>query len=104
MAGMNATEYKIQAKSAEYILCPANAIEDAFYRRNPGNPYRLETIDGAEHSVVFLCTWFNRGTMYDDELEATCQKYYGMTFEGIRSMWIGRLCRVDDYWHLIKLD
>ena len=104
MAEMNVMEYKIQAKSAEYILCPANAIEDDFYKRKDHSPFLLQTVDGVKHSVVFLCTWFNRGTMYDDELEATCQRYYGMTFEGIRSMWIGRLGRVDDYWHLIKLN
>ena len=104
MAEMNAIEYKIQAKSAEYILCPANAIEDAFYKRNPDNPYCLETVDGAENIATFICSWCNRDCVYDDELEAVCQKYYGMTFEAIRSMWIGRLGRVDDYWHLIKLN
>ena len=98
-----AESYGINAKSAEYILCPANAIADAFYKRNPDNPYRLKTVDGAEHIATFVCTWCNRDCTYDEELEATCQKYYGMTFEGIRSMWIGRLGRVDDYWHLIKL-
>ena len=101
---MNAKEYKIQAKSAEYILCPANAIEDAFYKRKADDTFLLQTVDGAKHEVVFLCTWFNHGSVYDDELEAACQRYYGMTFEGIRSMWIGRLGHVDDYWHLIKLN
>lgn len=104
MAEMNVRKYKIQAKSAEYILCPANAIEDAFYKRKADSPFLLKTADGAKHSVVFLCTWFNHGSVYDEELEAACQRYYGMTFEGIRSIWIGRLGRVDDFWHLIKLD
>lgn len=104
MAEMNVRRYKIRAKSAEYILCPANAIEGDFYKRNPDDPFLLQTVDGAEHNATFICSWCNRDCAYDEELEAVCQKYYGMTFESIRSMWIGRLGRVDDYWHLIKLD
>lgn len=104
-AGMWTTaQYRIKAKSADFIFCPANAIEDGFYNRNSYVLPELVTNDGHVHKCQFIGTWNNRGGVYDEEFENICQDKYGMPFLSVRSMWIGRLGRVDDFWHLIKLD
>ena len=97
-------QYYIQAKSSEWILCPANAIAREFYTRAPNIEPELVTNDGVIHKCQFVSTWNNRDGVYEDEFECVCQRLYNMSFESIRSMWIGRLGRLDDYWHLIKLD
>lgn len=84
---------RINAKFAEYLLAPANGIQNE----------ELETMDGIRCRPEFQATWNNAGGSYDDELEGVCQKYYGCTFQSIRSIWIGRLGYVSDFWHLVKL-
>lgn len=97
-------QYRIQAKPAEYILCPANAIEHVFYNRGQNIIPELVTADGSVHKCTFIGTWNNSGGIYEDELDGVCQRKYGVPFVSIRSVWIGRLGKIDDYWHLIKLD
>lgn len=99
-----AVKYSIQAKSAEYVFCPANAIEPEFYRRNPYTPFRMVTTDGIVNDATFIETWYDRAGVFTDEFDSVCQRYYGMNFESIKSIWIGRLGTLDDYWHLIKLE
>jgi len=97
-------QYRIESKSAEYVFCPANAIENGFYTRDACILPELVTSDGVVHRCQFVGTWNNRGGVYEDEFENICQRRYRMSFVSIRSMWIGRLGHVDDFWHLIKLD
>ena len=97
-------QYHIQAKSSEYIFCPGNAIQQDFYTRRPEVVPEFVTVDGVSHRVEFIGTWNNVNSEYDDEFDSVCQKYYGMPFEAIRSMWIGRLSKLDSFWHLVKLD
>ena len=97
-------QYRIHAKSAEFVFCPANAIENGFYTRDSYVTPELVATDGVAHKATFIGTWNNRGGVYEEEFENICQKYYGLPFVSIRSMWIGRLDKLDDYWHLIKLD
>ena len=96
--------YYINAKSAEYVFCPANAIEYEFYHRDPYVIPELVTTDGVAHKAEFIGTWNNVGDVYEDEFENICKMYYGAPFMSIKSVWIGRLGKLDDYWHLIKLD
>lgn len=97
-------QYSIMAKPTEYIFCPANAIDEQFYHRDSYIIPELVTTDGVAHRATFIGTWNNRGGVYEDEFENICQKRYGVPFMNIRSMWIGRLDKLDDYWHLIKLE
>lgn len=97
-------QYYIQAKSAEYVFCPANAIDSEFYHRDSYVIPEFVTTDGVAHRPTFIGTWNNRGGLYQDEFERICQRYYGTSFVAIRSIWIGRLDKLDDFWHLIKLD
>ena len=99
-----ARQYRIQAKSSEFVFCPANAIEHEFYLRNQNIIPELVSSDGIVHRCTFVGTWNNAGGIYEDEFENICQSRYGMPFVSIRSMWIGRIGRIDDYWHLIKLE
>lgn len=96
--------YRIQAKASEYILCPANAIEHDFYVRNQNILPQLGTTDGSVHEARFESTWNNANGAYDEELDRLCQRMFRVPFVSVRSMWIGRLGRIDDYWHLIKLE
>ena len=97
-------QYRILARSADYVFCPANAIEDEFYHRGQNVIPELVSTDGVIHKPTFIGTWNNTGGVYEDEFEDICQRRYQMPFVSIRSMWIGRLGRLDNYWHLIKLD
>lgn len=84
---------KIRAKFAEKLLVPANGIEFG----------EVETSDGIKCRTEFQATWNNADGMFDDELENICQREYGCSFQAIKSIWISRLTKVSDYWHLVKL-
>ena len=84
---------KIQSKFVEYLLVPANGIEFG----------EVETIDGVQCRTEFQATWNNGNGFFDDELESLCQDRYGCSFSSIKSIWFGRLGRLSDYWHLVKL-
>lgn len=84
---------RINAKFAEYLLVPANGI--AFGE--------VETTDGIMCRTEFQATWNNADGSFDDELDGICQREYKCSFQSIRSIWIGRLGYVSDFWHLVKL-
>ena len=84
----------IQSKYTEYLLAPANAI---------GREDIVVTTDGIRCKLVYQSTWNNEGGRFDDQLEDVCQKYYGCPFSTIRSIWMGRLNYLSDYWHLVKM-
>lgn len=84
---------KIQSKFVERLLGPANGIVFG----------EVETADGIMCGTEFLATWNNADGMFDDELDGICQREYGCSFKTIKSIWIGRLGCVSDYWHLVKL-
>ena len=52
----------------------------------------------------FQTTWNNKGGAFEEELEQVSMVRFGVPFQSIRSIWIGRLGHIDDYWHLIKLE
>lgn len=84
---------KINAKFADKLLVPANGICRG----------EVETADGVMCRTEFQATWNNTGGMFDDELDSICQREYKCSFQAIKSIWIGRLGQLSDYWHLVKL-
>jgi hypothetical protein len=97
-------KYRINTKFAEEVFVPANSIEDAFYGRTPREDIVLVTKDGYEVKPTFLRTSNNKTGLFDEDFDKYCQEHFGMTFEYCRKIWFGRLGRVDDYWHFIKLE
>lgn len=61
------------------------------------------TKDDVPVKPQFLITWNNRDGKYDNELDSISQSHFSVPFSALRSVWISRLGRVDDYWHFIKL-
>ena len=96
--------YDLGAKFAEWVFCPADAIDGRFYHRAPNTDIRFRTTDGVIANPCFEGTWNNTDGMYDEEFERICQDKYGRPFMNIRSIWVSRLGKVDDYWHLIRLE
>ena len=97
--------YRIKAKFAPDVFLPSNAIDNSFWKRTSNNKnYRFITTDGHTCRVEFICTSNNSDGEYDDYFDDFCQRKFGIPYIAIRSMWIGRLDRVDSYWHWIKLE
>jgi hypothetical protein len=39
-----------------------------------------------------------------ERLECECQSLYGMSFERVRNIWVGRLNRTDlDVWYIVEM-
>ena len=86
---------KIQSKYNEFVLMPSNAIAP--------NSFECETMDGIICRIEYQTTWNNSDGEYDAELEEECQKRYGCSFAAIRSIWMGRIGKIDGFWHLVKM-
>lgn len=88
---------KIASKYTETLIAPWNAFV--------GFPAgECETIDGVRCTCKAVCTWNNADGGFDEEIDYLCQKYYGCSFQAIKSIWIGRLGRVSNVWHMVKLN
>lgn len=97
--------YKVSAKFADDIFCPSNAIEARFWNRHPSPIVDIQftTTDGRLCVPEFQATWNNSDGRYDEEFDNFCQRKFGLSYKALRSVWIGRLGRCDNYWHWIKL-
>lgn len=88
---------RILCKFSEYLIAPQNAL-------SKGVIGEYETLDNV-HCRAFLHTvWNNESGEFDDELEDICQAYYGCSFSLIKSIWISRLGKISNFWHLVKLE
>ena len=87
---------KIKCKFAEWVLAPANAF-------GPAIAGEYQTEDGRLCQVMVHTVWNNTEGIFDNELDELCQEKFGFPFKTIRSVWISRLDRVDNYWHLVKM-
>ena len=63
---------------------------------------RCESSDGVQCDVVA------RAAMSDeagyDRLEHECMSLYGMSFDKVKNIWIGRLGRADlDVWYIVEM-
>lgn len=96
--------YRIEAKFSEKVLLPANAIEADFFKGQSQEYYRFITADGQECKGRFAAAWNNEDGRYDERLDMVCQRSWAVPFASMRSMWIGRLGKVDDLWYIINLE
>lgn len=88
----------IKAKYTDKILIPDFALP-----RGLKEGAQLETMDGVSCLAHFLSTWDNTDGRYDEELDGLCQRQWGVPFQAIRSVWIGRINNIDSLWHYIEL-
>lgn len=96
-----AGEFKIFCNFADEALVPHEAFERKFFERcTPFTDQSFITNDGVKCNVEFIGTW---AMVKDGELDHTCESRWGCKFSAVRSMWIDRLMRVGDTWHLIRM-
>lgn len=96
--------FRVQARGADALLLPRNAVEDAFWTRRAEVDALFETLDGKRSRPRFVAAWNNKGGEYDGELDRVCRERFGFPFVNIRSMWNSRLGFVDDYWFLVETE
>lgn len=97
--------YSIRANFAEDIFCPANAIEQGFFKRQRGTPEpRFVTADGVRCIPTFASCTNNKDGTFTGEFEDFCQRFFSLSFESLWQMWYQRLGYCDDYWYWIKLE
>lgn len=90
--------YPIKARFADKILAPDLALP-----RLAPEGVALMTSDGVACVAHFLSTWDNTDGRYDEELDGLCQRQWGVPFQVIRSVWIGRINNIGSLWHYIEL-
>ena len=96
--------YSIAAGYASDILIPRNGIErDLFTDKIGEDGIYFSTNDGKVAKATFVSVWVNTDGMFDDELQMICQRFFGLDFGYIRSVWVARLGNVEDIWYHIKL-
>lgn len=76
---------------------PANAVGRAY----PTDEF--VTLDNVRCHLEFHSTCNNQDGMFDDRLDQECLRLYGCHFDTIKSIWISRLGRLDDYWHTVRM-
>lgn len=86
---------QIQCKYTPKLLAPRNAFDSL------SGDY--QTTDGKVCSIDFLACWKNTDGQMDADLDACCHNVLGCSFNTIRSIWIGRLGQIDEFWYLIRL-
>ena len=101
---MDNIRYRIESKFADVILLPSNAIESDFWTSEKGVKATFITSDDVICKARWLCTWRNFEGSYDDLLDSICTARWNAPFVTIRSLWLSRLGKVDEFWHLIKLE
>ena len=86
----------IKAKYAEWVLVPKeglSGIESGDYR----------TLDGKICHADLISVWDNRSGRYDEQLDHVCQKYLGISFSYVKSIWSERCWEIEGYWYLLNL-
>lgn len=86
----------IKSKYTELLIAPTNAFPG-------GMGAEYVTTDGVAVRVEPHTTWKNDDGSYDDELDKLCQSLYDCSFRFIKSIWVGRLGEVSNYWNCVKL-
>lgn len=95
-------KYRISARFVGEALIPALALDCDFKGDNKDASF--VTSDGVTVKLVFLSTMNNAQDFCEELLEHYCRTKYGMSFRRIEDMWSDRLGRLDDWWHVIKME
>lgn len=97
--------YRIQAKFASDVFFPSNAVEERFWKRdwNVNADIRFQTMDGKICVPKFISTTNNKDGWADERFDDFCQRMFNISFRQMRSLWFGRLGKLDYYWHWVKL-
>jgi len=95
---------KLSCRFAPEVLVPSNAIDGSFFLGAPADRYIFTTMDGHKCLGTFLASWKNSEDGHNDELQDFCMERFKCGFGTIRAIMASRLGKVEDYWHLIKLE
>lgn len=97
--------YRIQAKFAPDVFFPSNAVEERFWKRtySDNTEVRFVTMDGKTCIPKFISTTNNKDGWADERFDDFCQRMFNISFRQMRSLWFGRLGKLDYYWHWVKL-
>lgn len=95
-------KYRISARFVEEALIPAEALDCDFKGDNKDAIFI--TNDGITVRLVFLSTMNNAKDFCEDRLEYYCRGKYGMSFRQFENRWADRLGRLEDWWHIIKME
>ena len=71
-------------------------------------PYPVVETGQCESSDGVLCDVEAKAAMSEEfereRLECECQSLYGISFERVRNIWVGRLSRTDlDVWYIVEM-
>lgn len=71
-------------------------------------PYPVVETGQCESSDGVLCDVIAKAALSEgsekERLECECQSLYGMSFERVRNIWVGRLNRTDlDVWYIVEM-
>lgn len=95
--------YQINCKFANFVLIPKNGISPSFFNKDPKVTARFETSDKIVCDWEAVAVYDNSDERYSDELDFFCQGHWSMSFDAVKSIWIGRLGCADSYWYILKL-
>lgn len=93
--------YRISARFVDEALVPARALDCDYHGDN--DEAEFVTTDGVVVKLKFICTMNNADDWCRDSLEAYCEINYKRPFDQIEYMWVDKLGRLDDWWHVVKM-
>ncbi len=85
----------LNCRYTERVIIPGNGISTG--------DLDGATADGKRVKLRFIGTWNNEEGRFDDELDGICLQFWGVPFMTMRSIWISRLGRVSDFWHIVEM-
>lgn len=86
---------RIDCRFAERVIVPSNGIN--------ATDKEVSTSDGQKVKLKFIGTWNNEEGRFNDELDDICLRFWGVPFITMRSIWVSRLGRVSDFWHIVEM-
>lgn len=89
---------EINCKFADRALVPNRVLPSGWISGE------VKTRDGEICQARFLSIWDNEGDRYASVLDDICQRFWGIPFRAIRSMWYSRIGDPGNYWCLLKME
>lgn len=87
---------KLNTKYNEKALLPAVILEGI----QRGDV--VETKDGVQVVIDYLCTWNNENGWSAQDLDVVTRRLYEQPFAKVQQVWKGRM-HIDDWWHKVKM-